>query len=66
MVKNNEKYFIQAQIEIKILSLIKSKDPISANNCIDLKNYFSFRKRIVLFHLHSACVSGWCPLTYMN
>jgi dual specificity tyrosine-phosphorylation-regulated kinase 2/3/4 len=57
MVKNNDKYLTQAQIEIKILSLIKSKDPVSANNCIDLKNYFPFRKRIVRFPLHSACAS---------
>ena len=54
MVKFNEKYLNQAKIEIKILSLIKSKDPLSSKNCIELKDYFPFRNRIVLIALFSA------------
>lgn len=47
VVKNNEKYLSQAKVEIKILNLIKSRDPISSKNCIELRDYFPFRKRIV-------------------
>lgn len=34
MVKYNEKYLTQARIEVKILKLIKEKDPNSTKNCI--------------------------------
>ncbi len=34
MVKFNEKYLTQSRIEIKILRLIKDKDPTSSKNCI--------------------------------
>ena len=34
MVKFNEKYLTQSRIEIKILKLIKEKDPNSTKNCI--------------------------------
>jgi serine/threonine protein kinase len=47
MVKNNDKYLTQAKIEIRILNLIKAKDPLSSKNCIELREYFPFRQRIV-------------------
>ena len=33
MVKFNEKYLAQARIEIKILKLVREKDPTSSKNC---------------------------------
>ena len=55
MVKFNEKYLTQARIEIKILKSVRDKDPNSSKNCIDLKDYFVFRGRVVNFLLFSAC-----------
>ena len=49
MVKNNDKYLSQAKIEIKILNLIKTKDPLSSKNCIEMRDYFPFRHRIVRY-----------------
>lgn len=54
MVKYNEKYLTQARIEVKILKLIKEKDPNSTKNCIELKDYFSFRGRVVVLIIFSA------------
>ena len=54
MVKFNDKYLTQARIEIKILKLIREKDPNSSKNCIELKDYFSFRGRVVPIVLLSA------------
>lgn len=54
MVKNNEKYLTQAKIEIRILNLIKAKDPLSSKNCIELREYFPFRQRIVPLSSFSA------------
>jgi hypothetical protein len=48
VVKDNEKYTKQVRIEIKILNYIKAKDPLSSKNCIEIRDYFIFRSRMVL------------------
>ena len=47
IVKHNEKYADQAKSEISILSLIKKEDPAAAKNCVELKECFIWRDRVV-------------------
>ena len=34
IVKFNEKYITQARVEIKLLKLVREKDPNSTKNCV--------------------------------
>lgn len=47
IVKHNEKYAEQAKSEISILNLIKREDPTASKNCIEIKDCFVWRDRVV-------------------
>lgn len=50
IVKNNEKYTSQAKSEVKILNYVKSKDPAGTKNCVQIRDCFMFRGRMVIFN----------------
>ena len=53
IVKHNDKYAEQAKSEISILSLIKKEDPTASKNCIELKECFVWRDRVVILFINS-------------
>lgn len=54
IIRNQKKFEYQATIEVKILKLLKKKDPKEENNVIHMKDSFIFRKHIcITFELMS-------------
>lgn len=54
IIKNKLRYNHQAEIEIKILTILKKKDQEKANNIIHIEDYCIFRKHVcIIFELLS-------------
>ena len=48
IIKNKRRYSCQAEVEIKILTVLKKKDLEKTNNIIHIEDYFFFRKHVCI------------------
>ena len=48
IIKNKQKFHLQAKVEVRVLQTIKENDPENTQNIIRMKNFFSFRNHVCI------------------